>query len=364
MPNQQDLIDLISGKRRGIAASVIRGCLSCLTPLYRLGVGWRNRKFDRAARDRRSSLIHHADIPVISVGNLTTGGTGKTPLVIWIARFLSERQRRVVLISRGYGADRSADGSEKNDEAIEMEHRLPGVPHLQDPNRSLMSQIAVEEFKAQIIILDDAFQHRQLHRDLNVVLIDATLPFGYGRLLPRGLLREPLDSLHRADLVILTRCDMITETDRHRILATLERESEGRPIAQTRTTISGLIQSTGNQTPIDQLHGIPVFFFCGIGNPENFRQTLENIGLDVRGSHIFPDHHRFSRSDLEQLGHEVAACGAEAVVCTHKDLVKIGTNTIGRQPLYAIQIDIEFVAGEDEFKHQLERLATLASNDD
>ena len=134
---------------------------------------------------------------MISIGNLTTGGTGKTPLVVWTARFLRAQDFRVAVVSRGYGMDSSDDPSEtRNDEAMEMELRLPDVPHLQDPDRYRMATIAIEELDSQIILLDDGFQHRQLQRDLDIVLIDVINPFGYDRLLPRGLLREPLSSLH------------------------------------------------------------------------------------------------------------------------------------------------------------------------
>ena len=178
MKNRDQLLKIIAGREKGIMAALVRLGLSCMTPLYRMAVGHRNRRFDRAIAQNNTEVVKQASIPVISVGNLTTGGTGKTPLVIWIARKLRQDQRRVVLISRGYRAD--GDPSQRNDEAIEMEDRLADVPHLQDPDRFRMSQIAVEELESQIIVLDDGFQHRQLHRDLDIVLVDATNPLGYG----------------------------------------------------------------------------------------------------------------------------------------------------------------------------------------
>ena len=147
---------------------------------YALVVGWRNRRFDR-----HPERVFRVAVPVISVGNLTTGGTGKTPLVEWLARWFRAAGVRVTLISRGYAAEKGA----RNDEAMELEQRLPDVPHLQNPDRVQAARIAVEELDCQLIILDDAFQHRAIARDLDIVLIDATEPFGYGHLLPRGLLR-------------------------------------------------------------------------------------------------------------------------------------------------------------------------------
>ena len=170
MFDQTKLLNTVSGKRKGLVAQSIRFFLGCLTPVYRTAIWWRNRKFDRANAQNNQQIIKRASIPVISVGNLTTGGTGKTPLVIWIANRLRSHDLRVMLISRGYGAGDSEGNPGPNDEALEMEHRLPDVPHLQDPDRYRMSLIAVEELESQIIVLDDAFQHRQLHRHLRFFL--------------------------------------------------------------------------------------------------------------------------------------------------------------------------------------------------
>src|SRR5690606_6118545 len=177
---------LISGQRRGFAARLARGALTLGELPYALAVLWRNRRYDR-----RPELVQHAPIPVVSIGNLTTGGTGKTPLVAWVARYLRGLDLRVVLLSRGYGAP---DGA-LNDEALELEQRLPDVPHVQQPDRVAAVNLAAEEFASQIAVLDDGFQHRRLARDLDIVLLDALQPFGYGHLLPRGLLREPLKGL-------------------------------------------------------------------------------------------------------------------------------------------------------------------------
>ena len=153
---------------------------------------------------------HRAAVPVISVGNITLGGTGKTPMVEWIARWYRRRGVRVALISRGYG---HAGGI--NDEGLVLEENLPDVPHLQDPDRVALAEIAVDELESELIVLDDGFQHRRLARDLDLVMLDALDPFGLGRLFPRGLLREPVRSLRRASAVILSRADLI-EPDRRR----------------------------------------------------------------------------------------------------------------------------------------------------
>jgi tetraacyldisaccharide 4'-kinase len=147
---------LVSGQERGVRASMLRAGLSLTEPLYRFGVGWRNRQFDTGSRK-----AHRVDVPVISVGNLTVGGTGKTPMVEWLARWFRERGVRVALISRGYGAEAGS----RNDEALELEQKLPDVPHLQNPDRVEAAQTAIDEFETQLILLDDAFQHRRIHRE-------------------------------------------------------------------------------------------------------------------------------------------------------------------------------------------------------
>jgi tetraacyldisaccharide 4'-kinase len=361
MFDQTKLLKIISGQRKGIVAGTVRFGLGCLTPCYRTAIRIRNNKFDRAKRENDQTVIKRATIPVISVGNLTTGGTGKTPLVIWIARFLRTRHLRVVLISRGYGSEKTDGNTGPNDEALEMEHRLPDVPHLQDPDRYRMSQIAVEELESQIIVLDDAFQHRQLHRDLDLVLIDATAPFGFDWLLPRGLLREPLSSLRRADAVILTRANLVSDRERQSIRARIRAETEDRPIAETRTIATGLLQSDGQRADLEKVNDQVVFCFCGIGNPDSFHRSLKQLQCKIVDSAVFPDHHHYCRADLQQIGQSANACGAVAIVCTHKDLVKVGTNQLAGIPVYAVLIEIDFMSGQTEIEQSLDRLADQAS---
>lgn len=360
MFDRTELIKIVSGKRKGLLAGATRFCLSCLTPIYRQVIGVRNRRFDRAIASQDRTIVKQAGVPVISVGNLTTGGTGKTPLVIWIARFLQNHDLRVALISRGYGSADTDGGVGQNDEAMELENRLPDVPHLQAPDRFRMSQRAIEESASQIIVLDDAFQHRSIHRDLDIVLIDATLPFGYGWLLPRGLLREPLSALRRADLVILTRTDLVDADHRKQTVARIREHVIDKPLLETRTVVSGLLQSDGHEVSIEQLSSLPIFFFCGIGNPDNFQVSLQRQGFDIRGSAIFPDHHGFSPDDVVRIGESAQAHGAAAIVCTHKDLVKVGATQLNGLPLYAIIINVEFLSGQATIESELNRLVEKA----
>ena len=351
------LLEIISGKRRGILAALTRLGLGCITPVYGLVINGRNRKFDRAIQENDQNVVKRAGIPVISVGNLTTGGTGKTPLVIWIAKWLREQNLRAVLISRGYTSG-SNENQGRNDEAIEMEHRLPDVPHLQDADRFRMASIAVEELESQVIVLDDGFQHRKLHRDLDFVLIDATNPFGFGRLLPRGLLREPKSSLSRADLVVITRANLVSAQTVQEIESQIRQHSQNVPIAKTQTVFTKLLQSSGAEIGFSDLGNQPVFVFCGIGNPDNFKDSLEAIGINVCGTLPFPDHHEFQREDLQLIGEKAKQLNASAILCTHKDHVKVAVDRVAGIPLYAALIDVEFCDGEDKVTNMLEMLVS------
>ncbi|MDA7925622.1 tetraacyldisaccharide 4'-kinase [Mariniblastus sp.] len=357
MFDRTQLLETISGHRKGIVAVLIRTSLGCATPIYRTVIYLRNKKFDIAIKRVNKKIIRNAGIPVISVGNLTTGGTGKTPMVIWITKRLRSYGMRVALVSRGYGSEARNGVDGPNDEALEMEHRLPDAPHLQDPDRYRMTQIAFHELDSEIIVLDDAFQHRQLARDLDIVLIDATAPFGFNRLLPRGLLREPLNSLSRSDLIVLTRVHLISIANRNAIVQKIKRYAPNIPIAETRIRASHLLQFDGQTEEIAKLKGQPVFIFCGIGNPENFKLSLEKLNCDSVGFERYPDHYHYQRSDLEHIKDSAQANGAAMIVCTHKDLVKIGTNRLGGIPVYAMVVDVEFLSGEKEVEEHLKKFA-------
>src|SRR5207237_7695042 len=178
---------------------------------YGWAIGLRNRLFERGWKRSQQ-----APVAVVSIGNLTLGGTGKTPCVEYVARLYRQQDLRVAILSRGYGSSQG-----RNDEALVLEENLPDVPHLQGADRVSLAMIAVEELESEDLILDDGFQHRRLKRDLDLVLVDATNPWGHGYLFPFGLLREPPCNLRRAGVILLTRCDLVDETARVRSQRTL-----------------------------------------------------------------------------------------------------------------------------------------------
>ncbi|WP_337175930.1 tetraacyldisaccharide 4'-kinase [Paludisphaera sp.] len=325
-------LKLVRGESRGPLAALARAGLSLGAIGYGVGVGLRNRRFDRGVD------VHRAAVPVVSVGNLTLGGTGKTPMVERLARWYRERNVRVCLLSRGYGG---ADAV--NDEALVLEENLPDVPHLQGPDRVRLAEIAVNELESELLILDDGFQHRRLARDLDVVLLDALGPFGLGRLFPRGLLREPASSLRRAGVVVVTRADLVPDDRRAEIRDQARRHAPDAPILEARHTPRDLVDGDGESSPLDGLAGRAVAAFCGIGNPEGFRRTLEGLGCRVVDLRPFPDHHPYSADDVADLARWADSAGAELVLTTQKDLVKLRVSNLGDAPLRALRIGLDIL---------------------
>ena len=343
-----DFRDLVSGRRRGFGATLVRAMLRGIELPYATAVAWRNWRYDT-----RRATVHRVRVPVICVGNLTLGGTGKTPLVKWIARRLQAKGRRVTIVSRGYAASRQ---DAANDEALELEQSLAGVPHVQNPDRVAAARRAMAEFGAQVILLDDGFQHRRLARDLDIVLLDALEPFGFEHVFPRGTLRESLVGLARAEVVVLSRCEVLDRPGRAEIRRRVAQLAPHAAWVETTPRADGLLSAAGLQRPLDALSGQRVAAFCGIGNPAGFRHTLEQAGLNVVAFREFADHHRYERQDVEQLDKWAARAKAQCAVCTHKDLVKLRVERLGAVPLWALGIELEFVAGLSGLEQKLDAL--------
>lgn len=340
--------DLISGRRRGVSAIALRTLLRGAEFGYAAAMQWRNRRYDRGRVP-----IENVDVPVICVGNITLGGTGKTPMVEWLAGWYRSRGVRVAIVSRGYGAQQGA----ANDEALELEQRLPDVPHVQNRDRVAGARMAIEEFESQLIILDDGFQHRRLGRDLDIVLIDALEPFGFDHVFPRGALREPLAGLARADVVALSRADLVDAARREEIAERVRRYSPTAAWLEVAHRPRRLLAADGTEQPVESLSGRRIAAFCGIGNPTGFRRTLEGIGACIVAMREFPDHHPYSRDDVASLAQWGASLDVEAVVCTAKDLVKLRGAEIGRRPLWALAIALDIPSGCDSLEQRLARLA-------
>lgn len=345
---------LVSGQRKGFAASLLRGLLSCAELPYALAMRWRNRRFDRDAR-----RVHPVSVPVISVGNLTLGGTGKTPAVIWLARWFRREGVRVSIVSRGYGQLQGGG----NDEGRQLEACLPDVPHLQNADRVTAAETAIEELETQLVLLDDGFQHRRLARDLDLVLVDATEPFGYGHVFPRGLLREPLSGLRRADLVAITRANLVSDAERTALRQQLQGLTTA-PIVEFGQRIASLLANDGQQDSIASLNGSPILAFCGIGNPAAFRQTLEALGAEIVDFRAFADHHPYDLDTMQSLAAWAASHPrARRIVCTHKDLVKVRVDRLGPLPVHAAMLDLEVLSGDEALDVRLRRILEQVPRD-
>jgi tetraacyldisaccharide 4'-kinase len=240
-----------------------------------------------------------------------------------------------------------------------LDENLPDVPHLQDRDRVALARVAVEELESELLVLDDGFQHRRLGRDLDIVLLDALDPFGLGRMFPRGLLREPIGSLRRAGVVVLSRADLVSATDREAIRRRAERAAGQLAWAVARHAPLGLKVEGGADEPLDVIGDRPVAAFCGIGNPEGFRRTLEGLGARVVGFRAFRDHHDYSAGDVTDLIGWARELGAQLALTTQKDLVKLRAASLGPVPLRALRIGLEVMEGEDTLRDTLARVAPL-----
>ena len=302
--------------------------LSVLGTIYGKIMDVRNGLYDKGVFE-----THDLGAYVISIGNITTGGTGKTPLVSYVAEILAERGETVCILTRGYGRKDSkkrvlvSDGStifsnptNSGDEPFELAQKLLGKAIvIADADRVSAAEWAKRKFGVTAFVLDDGFQHRRAGRDVDIVCVDATNPGGYtqagslrsGEVLPAGRLREPITNLKRADVVVITRADLVDDISNLRS-EILDLNPEATIFAATNKIVN-----------LAELNGRRIFAFCGLGNPENFYEQLRREGINVVGTKTFPDHHQYTQKDIEQIELEVRACGAETLVTTAKDDVKL-----------------------------------------
>ena len=332
--DQNWFLETISGGRNGLLPSAPRFLLFLISLVYRLVIAARNWAYDMGWKKS-----FQAKMPVISIGNLTTGGTGKTPMVIWLAKRLGQ-DHDVTVISRGYG---SKDGN-LNDEGLEIESSCPGVKLIQNPNRVAAAN-EVDRKADSVIVLDDGFQHRRLHRDLDIVLIDASNPFGHDFVLPRGLLREPVEQVRRSDLVVLTRSNLIERPARDAIRQRLQQCHPALNWAEAELKLMGWRDAKDIVHPLSTLDEQSLFAFSAIGNPDGFIETLRRLDVGIVGKKRFNDHHSFTPADLELIQRNAAEHSADAIVCTMKDFVKVRSIQIDGLPVYALATELEIGVG-------------------
>jgi tetraacyldisaccharide 4'-kinase len=329
-----------------------------LSLLYRFVVFLRRLLFDRGFFKQ-----HKTAVAVISVGNLTVGGTGKTPMVIMLAQRLQAKGFRPAVLSRGYGSKATSpvnivsdgerilmDGAEAGDEPVLVARSAKGVPVLTGAERIVTAAAAVERLRADVLILDDGFQHRQIARNIDIVLLDSATPFGNGFLFPAGPLREPLSALKRADIIIATGIYDDVATHRPMMLPDGVHAPVFKCYYQPRNLLHGARETA---FPPELVKGKKICAFAGIGNPMAFEKTLAALGADVAVFIPFPDHHRYTEQDVGLIDEQARQCRAEMIVTTEKDKVKLERFDVFLSGIYALRIEMEFLSAREDFERIL-----------
>lgn len=367
MPTLRKKVESIINSQENISASPLVSLLSAASALY-VAV-----QKIRAGGYRKNLLrSHKLPCDVISVGNITVGGTGKTPMTIYLAAKLQEAGVRVAVISRGYkGCAESSGGivsdgrnllmnaEQAGDEPFLMASRLRDIPVVVGKNRYEAGLLTVEKFQPDVIVLDDAFQHLRLKRDIDIVLLDCARPFGNSHLLPRGALREPAAALARASACILTRSRGKTDEATTASMARIKSLIPRIPIFTSSHEPYIYKVKGGSQTALnkidsflspDQLEDIKqhkIFGFSGIARNDDFQRTVDEIGFNVRGFCEFPDHHSYNRNDLEDIVGTAQGAGANCLITTEKDHARIAHQKPLTMDLVVVGVNISFGGGGD-----------------
>lgn len=375
-------IDVIYGRRAGAAAAVYGAFLHALSWL-----------FNGVAQARlwlyRHRILHDQPLGclVVVVGNLTVGGTGKTPVVEKFARALHDRGRKVAILSRGYKSKAPplwkkwwwalthaeeppprivSDGQrvllnseEAGDEPYMLARNLPGVIVLVDKNRVKAGTYAIKKFGCDTLVLDDGFQYLPLKGRLNLLLIDKTNPFGNGQLLPRGILREPIKHLRRASYVFLTKSNGRRDPELERLILDHNPgvdiiECAHQP--QYLQRFGTAADAPSGREPLTFLKGRRVFAFSGIATPESFEKFLRDLGALLVGRERFLDHYRYADEDLAELIAQAKRDGADCLVTTEKDAVRIREDQAWPLPLFYLRLEIDILRGASDFDEAVGRI--------
>ncbi len=345
---QQTYRRLISGRSSGFGATALRFLLAIAAIGYSLVVWLRNLLYSKGLLK-----AHNVNAAVLCIGNITVGGTGKTPLVVWLCNLMSQNYKCAIL-TRGYKA-KAQQSKDLKDEIAILAESCPNAKVIVNPDRVAGASEAIDKYAATVLIMDDGFQHRRLARVLDIIAIDATLPFGYGKLLPAGLLREPVSSLKRADAVVITRCDQITDVESDELERKLRAINPDMVIAKSIHAPVRAKSKDNKVISIEQLRGKKVFAFCGIGNPEAYLHTIKDLGIELAGSKIYDDHYHYTNACLADISKQAEELGADLILTTQKDWMKVtsklelqNSESKSHPPFAYLAIEIKFLAGEDK----------------
>ncbi len=346
---------LVSGESTGPVAALLRFLLVIGATIYGFIIGLRNFLYSK-----EWVKIHRADVPVISIGNITTGGTGKTPLVIRLCNLLISipqfklTSSQFAILTRGYKASKYSGGEPGGygDEPAVLAQSCPGIQVVVNPDRIAGAAEAISRFGAKVLIMDDGFQHRRLGRDLDIVTIDATIPFGYGRLLPAGLLREPVTALNRADAAVITRCDQVCEAELIQLEAKLGQVNPEMVIARSVHAPVCSKSVDDREISLEELKNKRIFAFCGIGNPDAFFNTVAGLGAEIAGSKVFDDHYHYTNDCLAEIFEQAKGQDVDLILTTQKDwssFLPLTTAKAGNNIIFAyLVIEFRFISGEDK----------------
>jgi tetraacyldisaccharide 4'-kinase len=328
--------------------------LSVLSFVYRSVITIRNQMYNQGILKQEK-----LSCKVISVGNITVGGTGKTPTVIMLANLLKERGYRPAVLSRGYGGNARtpvnivSDGSnilmghiEAGDEPVLIAQSVKGIPVLTGPKRTLTGRFAIEKMDADILVLDDAFQHRRIFRDIDIVILNREKPFGNGFLLPRGPLREPPISLKRAHIQIWKDNTYDARFPKYYEQGTGTFSPTLSEYLKPKNIVRG---GTRESLPLEYISGKKVCAIAGIGSPDNFKETIESLGANLVSFLIFPDHYRYTPEDIAEIREQATASDAECILTTEKDGIRLAGFPDFLKDIFILRVEMEVLPSREEF---------------
>lgn len=375
---EQYVLGVIAGRDSSRPAAVLRGALFGLSKVYQGAVLLRIWLYTQ-----RLFRHHTLGCQVVSIGNMTVGGTGKTPVVEVFARELQRSGRRVAILSRGYRSakvpwakrtwdsvrgkrDPNApkvvsdgdrlllDSEHAGDEPYMLAANLPDVVVLVDKDRVKSGSYAISEFKADTLILDDGFQYLALKHRLEIVLIDKNDPFNNGHLLPRGLLREPPSNLRRADYIFITKSDGADSSELRSQIRQYNRHAEIIECTHSPAYLQDVF--TGERFGLDELQGKKLTAVSGIAQPLGFEKSLEEMGATILYRKRFADHHRFTQQEIIDVINRSIRCGADMIVTTEKDAVRFPKIDRRDLPVYYLRVEIEIISGAEDFQDCVSRI--------
>ena len=332
---------------------MLRFVLKIISFCYGAAVAARNWLYDK-----RLMKSHKPNAPVISIGNITTGGTGKTPLVIWLCGYLNEHNLNCAILTRGYKSERGR----LTDEPAILAKSCPNAKVIVDSDRCKGAQKALTTPDTKVLVMDDGFQHRRLRRDLDIIAVDATCPFGFGKLLPAGLLREHLIGLKRAHVAVITHYEQAEPTRTWDVVEHIKKINPNIVIAKAMHETPHAVMMKGVQLSIEQLKEKKIFAFCGIGNPNAFLNNLEKLGLDVVGHKIYNDHHEYTAENISDIYEEAKYLDADIVLSTEKDWVKTALLVAQKDDIVFayLALQLKFAEGAEEMKKLIDETITSA----